>query len=291
MRATTLRWTCAAVISASAAGFASRESDASPARAHGALVLTSFVQRDRIDVLRNATLELRFSSPIKKGSVDDSTLQVNAVTVAGPVPAVGARMVKGNVVRFDPARTQANFDASRAPRSAVTLQDHPFGFAATQDYEVRIPAGVRSLRGRAGRRIERTVAVRFRTTTAYDDPVPGQPSFVGDHGTGLLGFIPPRDGATGTVDPNAEVVFEFSEPMLLESLDPASTILVTNPGTGERVSGSIRADPADATGRRFLFAPSAGAVWDVQITLLNGITDLAGNPLKRAVGPAVFGTQ
>lgn len=296
MRATTLRWMCAAAFSAGAAGLASGTSEAAPAHSSDGLVLTSFLQVDRTDVLRNEVLEFRFSAPLRKGSVDLRTLQVNAVTPEGPVPAVGARIVKGNTVRFDPRRTQRNYDEAQAGNFAYAEPDRPEGMSAWTTFAVLAPAspGARALRTRDGRRLERTFSATFRTTNACVDPVAGQPRFIGDHGTGYLGFEPPRHPATGLIDADAAVVLEFSEPILTESLVPGSTVVVTRLVSGEAVDGTVTADPDAPGGRRFLFRPTGGS-WGpggpIEVSLTTGITDLGGNPLQRPVGSAAFATQ
>ncbi len=293
MRTTTVRWLSAAAISAGVLALATRESAAAPGPAHGRLVLTSFLQAERTDVLRNEILEFRFSAPLRKGSVDLRTLQVNESISGGVRPVAGARILTGNLVRFDPRRTQANYDASQLPNSAYIEGDRPEGLPGWTTFLVRVPmssAGSRSLRSREGRPLEREFTATFRTTNGCVDPVLGQPRFIGDHGTGLLGFDPPRHGATGIVDADAAVVFEFSEPMLTESFRPGVTVIITRlGGSGEAVDGTFTPDPNAPGGRRFLFRPTGGFGADggaIDMTLTTGITDLAGNPLQRPIRSA-----
>jgi hypothetical protein len=300
MRTSTFRFAAAAVLTTGIVALATQ-----PAHARkngGALVMTSFVQNGRHDVFRNEPLVFKFSVALNRRSIDDRTIRVMEVTGTGAKSAVGARIQRGNRVIFDPERSQRNYDASKLPNSTVTEKDHTSGFTSFQDFIVELPAApndLHVLKGSRGQPNERFFAGTFRTNGAYIDPVPGQPYFVGDHGTGLLGFDPPKSGATGLVDADAVVILEFSEPILIDTLDPASTVIVKRVTVGEQVPGYIKADPNEPTGRRFMFVPSVGfgsdnanlQGWDIGITLTTGITDLAGNALKRPVTLPIFRTR
>ena len=301
MRSSTIRLAAAAIVSSGAVVLATRTVEAASTDTRGPLVLTSFVQNGRTDVHRNEMLVFKFSVRVRRGSADDRTVRVTATTGTGSKPAVGARIVRGNVVKFDPQRTQRNYDATREPNAPVIEKDHPEGFDSYQDFEVELPSGVgeHALKGMDGTPLQRFFSGTFRTNQTYDDPAEGQPYFVGDHGTGLLGFDPPRSGATGLVDEDALVALEFSEPINIDTLDPSATIIVTRITVGEQVPGYVKQDPNERSGRRFLFVPSVGfgsdivnlQGWDIQITLTTGITDLAGNALKRPVTFPVFRTR
>jgi hypothetical protein len=280
---------------------ASRTGVASSVPTRGPLVMTSFVQHGRTDVHRNEMLTFKFTVLLAGKSVDDRSLRVDATTSAGTKPSIGARIVKGNVVTFDPQRTERNYKDSKKPDTTITEKDHPEGFDAYQDYEVQLAAtpDLHTVRSSAGAQLLYFYSSTFRTNATYDDPVVGQPYFYGDHGTGLLGFDPPRSGATGLVDEDALVVLEFSEPINIDTLDPSSTVIVTRITVGEQVPGYVKQDPNERSGRRFLFVPSVGfgsdianqQGWDIQITLTSGITDLAGNSLRRPVTFPVFRTR
>jgi hypothetical protein len=300
MRPSTFRLAVAAVISTGAVAMATRTGVAEiPTR--GPLVMTSFVQHGRTDVRRNEQLTFKFTVMLDKKSVDDRSIRVDATTTTGTKPAIGARVVKGNIVTFDPQRTERNYLASLKPDTTVTEKDHPAGFDAYQDYEVQLAAtpDLHTVRSTTGSQLLYFYSSTFRTNSTYYDPVPGQPSFYGDHGTGLLGFDPPRSGATGLVDEDAVIILEFTEPINIDTLDPSSTVIVTRITVGEQVPGYIQQDPGEPSGRRFLFIPSVGfgsdtanqQGWDIQVTLTTGITDLAGNPLKRPVTFPVFRTR
>jgi hypothetical protein len=270
-----------------------------PARAAGApLVLTSFVQKGRTDVRRNEVLEFRFSTKVKAASVGDVSLAIEETGgPGGPVKALGARVLRGNSVLFDPQRTQANYDNSRKANATVVEKDRPAGFAAFQDFRVSLPSAGVTLKSAAGAKLLAGFSGSFRTNGTYDDPVPGQPYFVGDHGTGLLGFVPPKSG--GLVEENASIVLEFDEPVLPDSLDPSSTVKVERVATAEQVPGRIVTDPNDPSGRRVLFVPAAGfgsdtpnqRGWLIRVTLTTGVTDLAGNALQRPIVFAAFETR
>jgi hypothetical protein len=259
----------------------------------GPFHLTSFVQRGRTDLRRNEMLEFRFSAPLKRGSVDERTLQV----VEGRRPVIGARIVTGNVVRLDPRRTQRNYDATRLPSGPTYMErDHEIGFSGQASFEVLIRAGSeqRVLRSRDGGRITRRYAGKFGTGTLYLDPVPGQPEFAGDYGTGLLGFDPPRDGQTGLIAPGASIVFGFSEPIAPESMILGETVLVQRVSDGSNVEGTLAPFPiASSMLTEYRFTPTGG--WgadgiDVAVSITTGVTDLAGNALKRPFGMPAFRT-
>jgi len=303
MRSSTFRLATAAVLSTGIVATMTRLSEAAPAvRTRGTLILTSFVQNDLTNVNRNEPLLFKFTVKLKATSVDQRTLRVVALTGTGAKPAPGARIVKSNLVVFDPTRTQRNYDGTKVPGALNIEKDNVGGFVAFQDYQVELPTGGAEshvLQGAVGQRIARYFSGSFRTSSIYNDTVVGQPYFVGDHGAGILGFVPPRSGATGLVDADAVIVLEFNEPMDISTLDPSTNVIVTRVAVGERVPGYVISDPNEPTGRRFLFIPSVGfgsdtvnlQGWDIGVTLTTGITDLAGNPLKRPMTFPVFRTR
>lgn len=269
--------------------------------ARGPLVLTSFVQNKRTDVARNETLVFKFSAFLRRNTVDERTIRIAAVTSSGLKPATGAYIVKGARVRFDPTRSQRNYETSKTPQATNVEGDNPEGFQAFQDYVIVIPGppDLHVLKNRRNRRIQQAFNGSCRSNGTYIDPVPGQPVFIGNSGTGQLGFIPPRSGSTGLVDEDATIVFEFSEPIDINTLDPSSSVTVERIALGEKVPGFIKKDPNSPGGRRFLFVPSLGfgaddvnrQGWDIQVTLSTEVADLAGNPLKRPVVLPVFRTR
>jgi hypothetical protein len=303
-RGTTMRGNLVLGVALSSSAFisiATRDGVAAPTRGRGPLVLTSFLQNGRTDVWRNEVLEFRFSAPLRRGSVTDRTLQIGRLTPSGLLDSAdGARVVAGNVVRFDTRRTQANYDASRRPGGTWVEGDRPEGLMANGTYTVRVPSkpGAPSLKSRDGRAIFQGFAGTFVTNDQCIDAAEGQPSFVGDHGTGLLGFDPPRSGPQGLVEENAAIVLEFSEPVLSRSLVPGATVIVRRAATGASVPGSIVPDPSAPSGRRYLFVPDGGygfgaqgQGWGITVSLTTGINDIAGNALKRAVGAQEFRTR
>jgi hypothetical protein len=289
-----------AALLAAVGAFAVWPASAAPAPSSDApLFLTSFVQRGRTDVRRNEVLEFRFTAPLRRASVDERTLQVNELVAEGRRPVVGARIVRGHVVLLDPRRTQRNYDASLVPNSFVTERDHEIGFSASAAFEIRIPAAVdrRVLRTRDGRRIAQRYVGHFATNARYLDPDPGQPSFAGVAYTGLLDFTPPRDAATGIVAADASIVLCFSEPIAPESMRLGDTVIVRHATNGSDVAGTLAPAPGDDTLFSYWFTPaggwgfdSQGQGWDVVVSLTTGITDLAGNALKRPVNLPSFRT-
>lgn len=280
---------------------AKRRRPADPSLYGKPLLLTAFLQQGRTDVRRNEPLTFKFSSILQKGSVDSRALRVQEVTGSGLRPATGALIVRNNIVTFDPTRTQRNYDASKKKNSTTTDKDNPAGFAAFQDYEVTIPGPpeFHVLKNSRGEGIQQPYQSDFRSNATYTDPVAGQPIFIGASGNGQLGFDPPRSGSTGLVDEDAIIILEFSEPIQIDTLDPSTTVLVRRVTVNEFVPGYIRMDPNDRSGRRFHFVPSLGfgsdepnkQGWDIEVSLLQGITDLAGNSLKRPYTAPLFRTR
>ena len=291
----------AALIAATGGVAEARRQRIDPALYRRPLVLTSFVQNGRTDVKRNETLLFKFSAVVRKGSVNSRALRVLQQTNGGAKQATGALIPRNNTVRFVPTRTQRNYDDSRRPQSTITEGDNPPGFPSYTDFVVQVPGPpeLRTLKNARGQRILQAYTGDFRTNASYDDPVEGQPYFVGSSGSGNLGFDPPRSGSTGLVDEDAIIELEFSEPIDIDTLDPSSTVLVFRTRVNEAVPGFIRLDPNDRTGRKFQFVPSLGfgsddaylSGWDIQVTLTDGIKDLAGNPLNRPYVAPLFRTR
>jgi hypothetical protein len=269
----------AAIASSALFATASRDGVAAPGSPGGRFVLTSFVQRGRTDVRRNEMLEFRFSAPLRRGSVDLRTLQVNELIPEGRRPVTGARIVQGNVVRLDPRRTQRNYDEAQLPNSIVTERDHEVGFPASAQFEVQIRNGKDKLvlRARDGRRIARRYFATFGTNTLYDDPVPGQPSCGNAYGSLRL------------VDPDSTIELTFSEPILPASMRLGDTVIVERTD-GTDVAGTLLPDPANDNLNVWRFTPSDGygAGADIQVAVTTGVTDLAGNALKRPVTTFAF---
>ncbi len=265
------------------------------------LVMTSFVQNGRTDVRRNERLVFKFSATLRKGSVSHRSVRIAASTSTGFRDATGAVKARGTKVIFDPTRTQKNFEDSKKKNTLVTEKDNPTGFGSFQEFTVFLPSPpeLEVLKNLRRDPILQSFTGNFRTNSTYDDPVEGQPSFIGNFGTGKLGFNPPVGGATGLVDEDATIIFEFSEPIDIDTLDPSSSVIVERIAIGEQVPGVIKVDPNEPSGRRFLFVPSLGfgsdeanqAGWDIQVTLSREVADLAGNPLKRPKVFPVFRTR
>ncbi|MCG3136173.1 MAG: hypothetical protein HMLKMBBP_04013 [Planctomycetes bacterium] len=294
-----------AVGAASIAGFAgsAEARRADPRLANAPLVLTSFVQNGRTDVRRNEVLTFKFSALVKAASVDNRSLSVLESTGTGTRAATGALIAKNNIVRFDPTRSQRNYDDSRRPNAPEIEKDNPTGFTSFGVFQVDIVGppsdDLHTLKNVRGARILQGFHGDFRTSDLYFDPVVGQPLFVGVSYTGQLGFDPPKSGSTGLVDEDAIIILEFSEPVDIATLDPSSTVIVKRVSVNEQVPGFIRLDPADRSGRRFQFVPSLGfgtdranrTGWDVSVQLTEGILDLAGNKLKRPFTAPTFRTR
>jgi hypothetical protein len=301
MKPSSIRVAAVAALSGGAFALLADPTQAAPVPTRGSMILTAFVQSGRTDVRRNEMLTFKFSTAVRKGTCDDRTVRVNQISGTGSKPAIGARIVKGNIVSFDPTRTQKNYNESRKPNTTVVDKDNPEGYVSYQDYEIELPAtpDLHVIKNTNGSPLSQLFTGTFRTNQIYFDPVPGQPYFVGDHGSGTLGFQPPKSGATGLVDEDAIVVLEFSEPILVDSIDPGSSLIVTRITVGEQVPGYVKQDPNEPSGRRFLFIPSVGfgsdeankSGWDIQIQVTSDIMDLAGNRLKRPVTFPVFRTR
>ena len=205
MRSTSFRFVAGATAAVVAIGAFAVQAEAKrgkrydPKLARAPLVLTSFVENGRTDVMRNEMLTFKFSSYVRKGSVSSRSLRVAAANATGFRDATGAMKVKGRKVTFDPTRSQRNFDDSKKKNSLTTEKDNPTGFGSFTDHIVEIPAppDLEVLKNYRRKPILQSFSGDFRTNGRYLDPVAGQPSFVGDGGTGQLGFVPRQAGATG----------------------------------------------------------------------------------------------
>jgi len=301
MRSSSYRFVAGVAIAAMVVGVfapdaqAKRKRRYDPKLGRKPLVMTSFVQNGRTDVRRNEKLTFKFSALLRGGSVSHRSVRIAASTSTGFRDATGAIRARGTKVIFDPTRTQKNFQDSKKKNTLITCKDNPKGFGSFQEYTVFLPAPpeLEVLKNQRRQPILQSFTGDFRTNAKYDDPVKGQPSFIGDFGTGKLGFDPPVGGSTGLVDEDATILFEFSEPIDISTLDPSSSVIVTRVAIGEQVPGIIKADPNQRCGHRFLFVPSLGfgsdeanqSGWDIEVTLTTEVADLAGNHLKR---PKVF---
>lgn len=309
MARTTLRFlvgTAAAALAAVAVAGAAeakpkKKPRISPRLYRAPLVLTSFLQNGRTDVPRNEVLVFKFSAVLKKKSVDSRTIRVLEQSSVGAKPTTGALIPQVNVVRFDPSRSQRNWEDARRRGVANVPGDNPAGFTSFSDFVVTVPgpSELHTLKNARGERILQSFNGTFRTSTNYADPFPGQPRFVGVSQSGNLGFEPPKSGSTGLVDEDAVIVLEFSEPIDINTMDPSTTVQVTRVATNELVPGTVRLDPNDRSGRKYQFVPSLGfgsdlaneAGWDILVILTQGITDLAGNPLNRPYQAPIFRTR
>jgi len=234
----------------------------------------------RTDVYRNEPIEVRFSAAVKRRSVDGRTIRV----LTGPnllTLVEGAYLVDGNRVVFDPTRTQTRVDLDGHTAEA----DRPFGFDASADHRVYVPGPPRpeTVENRAGRGILGEYVGTFRTSDLYL-PEQEPPEFTGVGGAGGLGFRP-EPAAGDPVAYDAEIVLEFSEPILPASMDAGSTVLVRNLdvldflGRPIEVPGTLA---PEADGRTWVFTPSfhyGTGPYRISVELTSGITDLARNPL------------
>ncbi len=249
------------------------------------LAVTYFSMDGRTDVERNRILEIRFTAPVKKSSVSNRTVRV----LTGPklqTPAVGALIVDGNVIRFDPTRTQESYDRD----GLVVVPDHPFGFDALANYQVFIPAPPdgKTLLNRAGKPIVKSFFASFTTSEEYLKEL-DPPEFIGIDGTNKLGFSPDLkfDETQGefVVPYNAAILIQFDEPIDPATMEPGATVLIKNQdvldylGRPTDIPGTFK---PSKDGRLYSFVPSfhyGRGPYRISVELTQGIKDLAGNPL------------
>lgn len=167
MPSSTKQFVAAVICAALSATLLAQPAESSP-DSRERLLVTSFNLDAVSGVLRDEPLVIRFSSKVRRRSVDERTVRITA----NAVPVEGARIAQGNVVRFDPTRTQANYEASRV-RGAQVEPDRPEGFDANTVFTLVIPGEpelhvVRNARGR----LRRTFASFFATGARYLEPAP-----------------------------------------------------------------------------------------------------------------------
>ena len=243
--------------------------------------------RNEQAVLRDEMLYFEFSGPVDIESVDFGTVRIGTPTSTGGVlPATGS-FYPHVVKEFDPIsgtfvpkrRHRNRFLFDPTSRQEPTVRQNPYGFDADTSYVVIIPGAddgaERTVRTPGGSPVRAPFRTTFRTTDAQLVDY-RQPSVILLEASDAPGI--PLDGRTG-VDPAADIVAYFSEPMLAASFDAATTFRVFDPAAGAPVPGTVL-PPTDRRVATFRIDPAFDAAGrSVVATLTTDLLDRAGNPL------------
>jgi len=276
------------------------------------LLALSFDLENRTDVRRNQPLVFTFSSRVDPDSVGFDTLQIYSGPQSNPVPFSGRYEVRDNKVTFFPTVLETD-------PNPLGLPLNPYGFSDNASYSVlmpgtdQLPPPLRTLETRGGKKLLRTFASSFQTSSEYlpEDP-PVRPRLVrmpDDNGNALDDlFLFTRRSATGCgrtpitpVNPgdkrlelptDTQFTLTFSEAMDPRSInpDPESPGPPPNPGGSYRLKESATNIGISGTlcisgnGREFTFVPGtplahATIIRQYLVTLTTQMKDLAGNPL------------
>ena len=247
------------------------------------LRLVSFAQEGRKDVRLNERIVLRFSLPLDRTSLSDASVRLRG----GGGPAAGRWRVWGRELSFSPRLPLRPDCADTGLRPGVEYTLLLRGFPS-----------YRALRALSGRRLERTVRLRFRTkggdggeavpgVEQFVDPVPG----TGPELAAVGGVSMAELGAEGVkVAPGSSLRLTFSEPLYPPSLEGgrAKLYVVNAEGT---VDPDLDVLPLEA---RLVRVPPEGCVVAVKprggfragkrykLCLEDlGFTDFGGRPLER----------
>lgn len=207
------------------------------------MTLVSFDQAGHTDVLRDATLDLRFSQ-----SVDSESLHEDTV-----------RVVREKDDRAVPVHVSSDgSDITVSPPA-------PFGFAADTKYAVVIRGfpSLTAVRSSDGRPLDHSARFDFTTGQAYrPDPVPP-----------AVGSIQLVTGA----NEDWSIDVRFTEAVSPSSVEPGVTLRVQILPSGDEIPGKVI---AGRFARAFRFYPdseSPGGV--IRVSLTGGVTGLSGAPL------------
>ncbi len=260
-----------------------------------------FSHENRTDVYRNDMLEIRFTAPVKPGSVTARTVRI----LTGPsqqTPQLGALIVDGNKILFDPTISQQQYDNG----GFGAARDLPYGFAPLTNYQLYIPGypSLKTLTNYADGPMVKDYFSSFTTAEGYrPEANPTQPTFIGVNDpvsgqpSGKLAFIPPAYRDTDPDSPtyeqivvqyNAEIVMVFDEVLAPGSVVPSDSVVVENvspPNGGPPipVPGTFR---HSKDGKTYVFVPSfhyGTGPFTIRVSMNQGITDLTGNKLKSPV--------
>ena len=234
-------------------------------------------------VPRNAWVELTFEAPIDPLTAREPYIRVRR----GPYfqePSLGQFHVDGARVLLDPTVLAGG-------------QAQPYGFGASLEHEIRIPAGVPTgemVRNRSGQPILNTFIMKFTTTNGWiQESTPPT----------LLGYtFLPGQRPDGTVNAMSSVQLEFSEPISPAALKVAvgatgpsgadafdarfSTTSAVNQTAGIAGSPIVMRATLVGSGRSVRLDPVFGygdRPFVFKLDVLSGLKDLAGNGLSPSI--------
>lgn len=244
--------------------------------------------RNEQAVLRDEILYFEFSGPIDLDSLSPDTVRIGTPTSTGDLLPTKGSYYRYVVNYFDPVsstfqpkrsyRNRFLYDPTNRQETSPYLQN-PDGFDADTPFVVILPGAdrgaVKTVKMPSGSPLWRT----FRTTDGHVVDY-GQPFVLLLEASDAPGI--PLDGRTD-VDPRADVVAYFCEPMLTASFDPATTFRLFDLTAGVPVSGTVL-PPADTRVATFRVDPAyGGSPREVEVTLSTGLLDRYGNTLDRTV--------
>ncbi len=246
--------------------------------------------RGTTNAFRDNVLMFVFSGPVDFDSLNDRTVKIGIPSTGGLFIAAEGEFYRYSVKQFNAVtgeyevkRTYKNrylFDPTKRQNAT---KKNPYGFAENSTFSVTLEgldAGTnKTVRGAGGEYLTRTFVTSFRTTAKYLQDYT-QPYLVSVEGSDAPGV--PLEGRS-SVDSKADVIARFSEPMLLSAFDPKSTFTVFNQGTGQPVSGTIRASP---DGLSFTYRPVFGygrGPFQVTVTIASSLSDRSGNVVAKGV--------
>lgn len=269
-----------------------------PAEAKGNLIVKRFLtgrldrgQSERFtatgsrgtdNAFRDNVIMLVFTAPVSFESVNNRTVKIG-------IPAGGNLFIdaEGRFLRYTIKQynnTSGSWEIKRAYKNRILFDPtdgNPFGFEANSKYTVTVPGldegSTKVVRSTKGNYCERTFTTSFTTTSDYlqDYKQPSIDKIYGSDATTI-----DLDGRSN-VDSRADIVAEFSEPMLPSAFDPATTFQVYNFGQARTVTGTIR---PSVDGKLFTFRPAFGygrGPYNIRVTLSGTLTDLSGNKLAK----------
>ncbi len=245
-------------------------------------VFTATGSRGTDNAFRDNVIMLVFTAPVNFESVSNRTVKIGIPAGGGLFIDAEGKFYRYSVKQFN--NTSGSWEVKREYKNRVLFDptyNNPFGFEASTLYSVTVPGldsgTTKVVRTPNGGYCERTFSTSFRTTTSYlqDFRQPTIEKIYGSDATTI-----DLDGRSN-VDSRADIVAEFSEPMLPSAFDPATTFQVYNFGQNRVVSGTIR---PSVDGKLFTFRPAFGygrGPYNVRVTLSGSLTDLSGNKLAK----------
>jgi hypothetical protein len=262
---------------------------------HGTGKFIATGARGTQNVYRDNVVMFVFSAPVNFNTVDTRTIKVGIPSVNGTVIQAEGTFYQYKTYEEDlfsdesvwPVkkvyRNRIVFDPTGRDSSKDISPENPYGFEVDSPYEVTVP-GLDSgtdkvVYAARGSGCLRTFRTTFRTTDEFLQDY-SQPYIVSVYANDNADE--PLDGRSN-VDSRADIIVNFSEPMLPSAFDVNSTFLVFNAGQNRYTSGTIRSSP---DGKTFTFRPAFGYgrnITTITVSLSNTLVDRSGNALLKSV--------